>query len=81
MTLSKMFPVVLVLLAAALVTEAAAQAGLEDQAELVAGRYRRQDDPARCPAFHVQARGRDGCRDQGQPRHLCVPAQGHSRAH
>ena len=30
---------------------------MEDEAELVSGRHRRPDDPARRPAFHVQARG------------------------
>ena len=42
------------------------RAGLEDQAELVSGRHRRQDDSTAGPAFHVQARGFDGRRGRGQ---------------
>ena len=52
------------------------RARVEDEAELVPGRHRRQDDPARRAARHVQARGLDGRRGQGQPRHLRVPARG-----
>ena len=42
--------------------------GVEDQVELVPGRYRRQDDPATSPALHGQARGFEGCRGCGQSR-------------
>ena len=38
------------------------RAGVEDQAELVPGRDRRQDDPARRAALHVEARRLDGRR-------------------
>ena len=57
------------------------RAGVEDQAELVPGRHRRQDDPAAGPALHVQARGLDRRRGRGQPRDLRVAARGGGRAH
>ena len=40
------------------------RASVEDQAELVPGRHRRQDDPAARPAAHVQARRFDSGRSQ-----------------
>ncbi len=56
------------------------RAGMEEQAELVPGRHRRQDDSACGPAFHVQARWLDRCRGQGQSRGLCVEAKRSGRA-
>src|SRR5216117_145986 len=43
-----------------------------DQAELVFGGYRGQDDPAAGAAFYVQACGFYSRRSRGQPRNLCV---------
>ena len=57
------------------------RAGVEDEAELVPGRHRRQDDPAAGPAPHVQARGLDGRRGRRQPLHLRVAAAGGGSAH
>ena len=51
------------------------RAGVEDQAELVPGCHRRQDDPTGGPALHVQARGFDCRRGRGQSRDLRVAAQ------
>ena len=51
------------------------RAGVEDQAELVPGRHRGQDDPAAGPARHGQARRVDRRRGAGQPRDLCVAAR------
>ena len=44
------------------------RAGLEDQAELVPGDHRRQDDPSGGPALHVPSRGFDRRRGRGQSR-------------
>ena len=49
---------------------------MEDQAELVSGCHRGQDDSSRRAARHVEAGGFDGCRGQGQPRRLYVAARG-----
>ena len=57
------------------------RAGVEDQAQLVPGRDRRQDDPAAGAAVHVEARGFDGRRGQGQPRGLRLEARRSGRAH
>src|SRR6266446_580183 len=54
---------------------------MEDQAELVFDRDRGQDDSATGAAFHVQARGFDSRRGRGQPRDLCVAAEGCCRSH
>ena len=55
--------------------------GMENQAELVFGRHRGQDDSTAGPAFHVQARGFDSRRGCGQPRDLCVAAKRRRHAH
>ena len=57
------------------------RAGLEDQAELVSGCHRRQDDPTGGPTLHVQARGFDCGRGRRQSRDLHVAAERGSRAH
>ena len=57
------------------------RAGVEDQAELVLGRHRRQDDPTAGPAFHVQARRFDSRRGSGQSRDLRVAAKCGGCAH
>ena len=57
------------------------RAGVEDQAELVLGRHRRQDDPTTGSAFHVQARGFDSRRGRGQSRDLRIAAKCGGRAH
>ena len=49
-------------------------AGVEEQAQLVPRRDRRQDDPASRPAIDVEASGRPGGRDQRQPRCLRLSA-------
>ena len=57
------------------------RAGVEDEAKLVPGLHRRQDDPARRPARDVQARRFNGGRGQGQPRRVRVAAAGGRFAH
>ena len=57
------------------------RAGLEDQAELVPGCHRRQDDPTGGSALHVQARGFDCRRGRGQSRDLRVAAECSGGAH
>ena len=55
--------------------------GVEDQAELVPGRHRGQDDPAARSTPHVKARRFDGRRGEGQPRDLRVAAEGGRGTH
>ena len=57
------------------------EAAWKDQAELVSGRHRGQDDSTAGPAFHVQARGFDSRRGCGQSRDLCVAAKRSCQAH
>src|SRR5713101_3008928 len=54
---------------------------MENQAELVFGRHRGQDDSTARPAFYVPARGLDSRRGCGQPCDLCVAAEGCCRSH
>jgi pimeloyl-ACP methyl ester carboxylesterase len=49
--------------------------GVEDEAKLVPGRHRGQDDPARRPARDVQTRRRNSRRGKGQPRCVRVAAE------
>src|SRR4030095_8614569 len=49
-------------------------AGMEEEAELVSGCDRRQDDPAPSTALHVQARRRESRGERGKPRYLRVAA-------
>ena len=57
------------------------RAGVEEEAELVSGCGRRQDDPAPSAALHVQACRRNGGGERGKPRHLRVAAAGRCFAH
>ena len=55
--------------------------GVENEAELVPGRYRRQDDPTSGAALHVQTGRFHRHRGSRQPRRLCITARRCRRAH
>ena len=55
---------------------AVTRAGVEDEAKLVPRRDRRQDDSAGCAAHHVEARGLDRRRSEGESRRLRVATAG-----
>jgi hypothetical protein len=54
---------------------------VEEQADLVPGRDRRQDDSSRCATFHGKAGWSYRRRGEGQPRDLRFTATGGGRCH
>ncbi len=57
------------------------RAGMEEEAQLVSGCGRRQDDPTPSAALHVRACRRNGGGERGKPCHLRVAAGGRCFPH